>query len=184
MDEIIARIEDLPYWKCQPIQFTFKQTATLTLGQYPFLAERTELTPQKNITDNILLYFKSISFSADIPLLSYQEALQLAGGTLNVPKFSPFLKSEHNALMYENPLELNNYFSDQEFKLLKLPKQKPNRFTGYIKGTLQQTAALAGYEKINITIQMFGQSITDDNFIAALKRDYPREFDRCMYFKK
>ena len=175
--DIIARIEDLPYWDSPPFQFTFTQKASLTLGQYPFLRTRTELKPQTNITDNILLYFKSISFSADIPKNDYQQALQLAGGTNDIPEFYAFLSNDANAIIFENPLQLNDYFNDQEFKFLKAPKQLPNKFTGFIDGKLQQTAALAGVDAVNITIQMFGQSISDDNFIAALKRDYPDFFN-------
>lgn len=170
---IIARIEDLPYRKCPPIQFTFSQNGPLTLGQYVFSPSRTQISPQENVNDNILLYIKSISFSADIPELDYQESLQLPGGTLDIPQFYAFLKNDHNALIFENPISLNKYFNDQEFKLLLAPKQLPNLFTGFIKGTLQQTAALAGKASVNITIQMFGQSISDDNFIKALNRNYP-----------
>lgn len=170
---IIARIEDLPYKKSPPIQFTFTQNGPLTFGQYVFTSVHTPILPQENVNDNILLYIKSISFSADIPGLDYQQALQLAGGLVDIPRFFAFLKNDHNALIFENPLLLNKYFDDQTFMLILEPKQLPNLFTGFIKGTLQQTAALAGTPSVNITIQMFGQSIADDNFIRALKKDYP-----------
>lgn len=170
----IPRIEDLPYYTSPPMQFTFTQSATLTLGQYPFLPVKATLGNNKNITDNTLLYLKAITFSADIPLLTYQEAIKLSTGLTDIPRFSMFLQSEGGgAPVFIDPIQLGDYFNDQEYKKLILAKQLPNRISGFFEGTLQQTANLAGINEINLTMNIWVQSITDDDFINALKTRYP-----------
>ena len=173
-NDIIARIEDLPYYTSPPAQFFLTERANLALGVYVFGGLRLIMTGNKNITDNTLIYIRSLSFSADIPAVDYQQALQLAAGGVDIPTFRAFLQSGSSAPIFEDPIVLNNYFDEIDYRLLLLPKQIPNRLTGFFTGTLQQTAALAGYAGINFTLQMWAQVITDDNFIAGLKRDYPR----------
>ena len=63
---------------------------------------------------------------------------------------------------------------DAEYKKLILAKQLPNALSGFFRGTLQQTAALAGVAEITLTMNMWVQAITDDSFIAALRRNYPQ----------
>lgn len=170
----IPRIEDLPYYYSPPMQFTFTQSADLTLGQYPFLPVKATLGNNKNITDNTLLYIKAITFSADIPLLDYQQATKLSTGLTDIPRFSMFLQSEASgAPVFIDPIQLGDYFNDQEYKKLILAKQLPNRVSGFFEGTLQQTANLAGILEINLTMNIWVQSITDDDFINALRTRYP-----------
>jgi hypothetical protein len=116
----IVRIEDLPYFFSPPIQFTFTQSARITAGVYPFVAARATVGNNKDIQDNTLYYMKAMSFAADIPILAYQQAIQLAGGTTDVPTFSMFLQSESNAPLFQDPIQLENYFDNQEFKKLFL----------------------------------------------------------------
>lgn len=169
----LVRIEDLPYYTSPPMQFTFVQKADLTLGEYPFTAGRATIGNNKNITDNTLLYIKAMTFSADIPILHYQEALQLATGDTDIPRFSVFLQSDSNAPIFIDPIQLSDYFDDQEYKKLVLPKQFPNRMSAFFRGTLQQTGNLAGVTEINLTINLWVQQISDDTFINGLKKKYP-----------
>lgn len=173
MSSPVIRIEDLPYNSSPPMQFTFTQSAVLTLGTYPFIAERATIGNNKNITDNNIIYIKAVSFSADIPVLTYQAALKLFGGITNIPTFSIFLQSDASAPIFTDPIQLGDYFKDQEYKKLLMPKQLPNRMSAFFRGTLQQTAALAGVSEINLTMNVWAQSITDDAFIAALRLKYP-----------
>jgi hypothetical protein len=171
--KLIARIEDLPYWSSTPMQFSFTQSATITLGQYPFTAARASMEGEKNLTDNSLIYIRSISFSADIPILDYQQALQLVGGSTDIPAFYMFLQSDANAPTLRDPIKLLNYFDNQDYKMLIEPKKLPNRLTAFFRGTLQQTGALAGITDINLNIDIYAQEIIDDNFVAAIKAGYP-----------
>lgn len=170
----VARIEDLPYFYSPPMQFTFTQSATLTLGQYPFVGDREEVGNNKNITDNTMMFIKAITFTADIPEIDYQQALQLTGGTNVIPNFSLFLTSDSNAPILTDPIQLGSYFNDQEYKKIVYPKQFPNILSGFFRGTLQQTGALAGVNEINLTMNMWVQAITDDAFIESVKRAYPQ----------
>lgn len=174
LSPMITRIEDLPYKTSPPAQFVFTQAATLTAGTYPWTGGRAAITNEKDITDNTLIYIKALSFSADIPLVDYQQALKLAAGTVDIPRFSAFLQADSNAPIFVDPIVLHDYFNDQEYRLLIEPKQLPNAFTGFFRGTLQQTAALAGVGEINLTVQMWVQLISDDNFIAGIRKEYPR----------
>ena len=84
-----------------------------------------------------------------------------------------FLQSESRAAIFVDPIQLGNYFSDQEYKKIQLAKQDPNELTAFFRGTLQQTAALAGTNEINLTMDVWVQQITNDNFIEAIKRNFP-----------
>ena len=174
LQEDIVRIEDLPYFFSPPMQFTFTQSASLTVGIYPFTGAAVEVGNNKNLTDNTLLYIKAVSFAADIPVLDYQQAIKLAAGTTDVPRFSMFLQSESRAPIFVDPIQLGDYIDDQEYKLLKMTKQDPDYLTAFFRGTLQQTAALAGIIEINLTMNVWVQAITDDNFIHGLRLKYPK----------
>lgn len=181
MNAQVVRIEDLPYFYSPPMQWTFSQSATLTLGQYPFTGARAVVNGAKNITDNSLLYIKSASFSADISILDYEKAIQLPGGTVDVPRFSLFMDSEANAPLFRDPIQLLNYFNDQEYKLLAEPRTSSgedtivkNRLSGFFRGTLQQHANLAGISAITLNMVVYIQEIIDGNFINALKLKYPQ----------
>ena len=54
-----------------------------------------------------------------------------------------------------------------------MPRQLPNKLTGFFRGTLQQHAGLAGVSEINLTMNIWMQYITDDNFIKGLQKAYP-----------
>lgn len=170
----VARIGDIPYWTAPPMQFNLTQSAPLTLGQYPYTAVRTPMGNIKNLNESTLIEFYDMTFSADIPELDYQAALQLAGGGTSIPQFSMFLSSERNAPTLQDPIILNKYFTGQKYLMLIEPKQTPNVLTGFFRGTLQQTVDLAGITAINLTFQFYAQQITDEDYIAEVKRGYPR----------
>ncbi len=173
----IVRIEDLPYFRSPPYQFTLTQTATLDSGQYPFNNGRSTLIGDKNLTDNTLMYIKAMSFSADISRQDYQDSLAITFGPnvpIDTPRFSIFFQSGSNSPLLQDPLICQDYFYDQEFKLLLLPKVFPNRISGFFRGTLEQTANLAGITDITLTMQIWVQFVDDDNFVQSLKLPYPR----------
>jgi hypothetical protein len=170
----VARLEDLPYFSSPPIQFTFTQQAVLTLGQYPLsLASKAVMRNNAQLSDNSLIFIRDISFYADIPVLDYQQALQLSTGDTDVPRFSLYMGGNSAVPLLRNPIELGDYFREQNYIKLMLPRFTPNSLLGAIEGTIQQTAALAGISKINLTVEIYCQEIVDDGFIAAIQRKYP-----------
>jgi len=171
--EDYPRIGDLSYWTSPPMQFTYIQSAALTAGTYPFTASRGAMINAKNINAETLIYFYDMQFSADIGLLDYQQALKLAGGTTDVPRFSLFLESSRNAPVLQDPIYCQDYFDGQSYQLVIEPKQLPNAITAFFQGTLQQHAGLAGVTEINLIMTMFAQQITDDSYISEFKKGYP-----------
>ena len=169
----VARIEDLPYYTSPPIQFTFVQQATLTLGQYPFVLTKAVMGNTVQITDNSLIYIRDMSFSADISLLDYQTSLKLATGLTDIPRFSLYMGGDGGVPIFRNPIELANYFREQSYRKVIMPKYTPNQLLGSVQGTLQQHAGLAGVNEINITMELYCQEIVDDNFIKEFTQRYP-----------
>lgn len=170
---------NIPYWDSPPMQFSLSQTATLLLGEYKFLdassdpLEATELNGSKNITESSLLMFYDVSFSTDIPILDYQQALNLSG-TNDIPQFFLFLKSDAGSPQLKDPLLLQNYLDRQKYILTIDPKVSDNSITGFFRGKLAQTAALAGISTIDFTISFYVQEITDEQYIQAVKDGFIR----------
>lgn len=173
LENDVPRIGDIPLWTSPPMKFSFTQQATLTLGNYPLTSTRALMTNQKNLNDSTLLYFYDMTFSADIPLQNYLDALQLSGGGNLIPKFYIFMGSNRNAPQFQDPIVCQDYFNGQHFPFVIEPKQTPNTLTAYFEGTINQTAALAGRQYINFTFSFYVTQITDDNFIHAFKQGYP-----------
>jgi len=170
----VGRIEDLPYYTSPPIQFTFTQQAVLNAATYPFtLAAKAAMNNNTQLTDNSLIYIRDISFHADIAILDYQEALKLLAGTVDIPELSIYMGGNSGVPILRNPIVLADYFREQSYRLLIMPKYTPNNLLAAVEGTLQQHAGLAGVNQINITIELYCQEIVDDNFIHAITRKYP-----------
>lgn len=169
----VARLDDIPYNTTKEMTFTFSQKADLTLGVYPFNSGRATMTGSGNFTGSTLILIRHISFSADIPILAYQQSLQLAGGTVDIPTFHAFLKSNANAPIFRNPIFLNDYFPLQPYILALDPRIKKDQLNAFFRGTLQQTAALAGITEINLSFKIYANEINDNRYIATFKRGYP-----------
>ena len=183
---IITRIEDMPYYRCPVVQFSLSQAGPLTFGQYlwnPATAPRVPLTGAKQITQASLIYFRSVSFSSDIPEIDFQQALKISttvaanntvAGTNQIPAYSKFLQSDANAPTLRNPILCQQFFDDQDYRLIVEPKQLPNVISGFFRGALEQTGALAGVSSITLTAEFYAQVIESRNFINALKNEYPQ----------
>lgn len=109
---------------------------------------------------------------ADNFFLNSGDGYKIFTRKVDIPKFSLFIDSERNSPILRDPVECNDYFSNQEFKKLFLPKLFPNRITAFFRGELQQNALLAGITQVTLTMNIFGQEVTDDSFIEALKKKY------------
>jgi len=168
----VARLNDIPYYTTKEMQFTFTQSATLTLGQYPFTTGRAVMTGARNFTGSTLILIRNISFSADISVLDYQASLQLAGGAVNIPVFHAFLASGANVPILRNPILLRDYFTNQPYILSLDPRRRLDQINAFFRGTLQQTAALAGVNQINLTFTIYANEINDNQYIQTFKKGY------------
>lgn len=178
-------IQRLPYWTSPPMQFSLTQQAILSAGTFQFLQSAggnpvtpADLANNKNITENSMILIYDFSFAADIPVLDYQQALQLGAGTTDIPNFNLFLKSDAGSPQLKDPIELYNYIDKQQYILALTPKISDNAFRGFFRGSLQQTAALAGLNEINFTINFYAQEIVDDNYIHTFKQNYPGDIHK------
>lgn len=170
----IVNDRDAPLLTSPPAQFSYTQKGTLTLGQYIFSPTRALVTGAKNVNAITAYRIKALSFSADIPKIAYQQALKLSTGDTDVPIFNMFMQSDANSPLFQDPVVCQDYFMDQEFRMIKIPNQKKNRFTAFFKGTLRQTAALTGFNEVNLTMQIWVQYIDNVNFIQALKQNFQK----------
>jgi len=169
----VARLEDLPYYSSPPIQFIHTQQGALALGTYPFVIAKVVMQNTIQLSDNSLIYIRNISFYADVPELDYQLALQLAAGTVNIPRLSIYFSGNASVPLLRNPIFLGNYFREQDYRILVRPKVTPNTIQAAIEGTLQQHGGLAGIGQINLTAEVYCQEIVDDNFVSAVTKKYP-----------
>jgi len=169
----VARLNDIPYWSTKTMQFTFSQSASLVGGTYPFLGDRAVMTGAANFTGSTLILIRNISFAADIPVLDYQQSLQLLAGGVDVPTFHVFSASNANAPLFRNPILLYDYFQEQDYVLAHDPRREDDQYNAFFRGTLQQTAALAGITNINLLITIYADEINDNKFISQFKKQYP-----------
>lgn len=169
----VARMEDLPYYSSPPIQFIHTQQGALALGVYPFVIAKAAMQNTIQLSDNSLIYIRNISFYADVPELDYQMALQLAAGTVNIPRLSIYFSGNASVPLLRNPVFLGNYFREQDYRMLVRPKVTPNTIQAAIQGTLQQHGGLAGIGQVNLTVEIYCQEIVDDNFVSAITKKYP-----------
>lgn len=179
MHDLIARIGDIPYTSSPPMQFSLTLSAVLSNGNFEFFdvaggtpLGRSELAGSKNITENSLIVIKDFSFAADIPILDYQQSL--VAGT--IPNFNLFLTSDAGAPQFKDPIQLPNYMDKQQYILALTPKVSENAFTGFYRGSFPQTAATAGLNTIDFTINFYAVEVVDDNYIAAFKKNYPEGY--------
>lgn len=177
----VARIEDLPYYTSPPIQFVHTQQAVLNAGTYPLALNKVTMQNTVQLSDNSLIYIRDMSFYADIERDNYQRALQLAAGTVDVPRLSLYFSGNASNPILRNPVFLGDYFRNQPYRLLKMPKATPNTIDAAIQGTLQQHAGLAGIAQINLTVEVYCQEIVDDAFIAAVTKKYPQVQNEGVY---
>lgn len=168
----VARLNDIPYYTTKEMQFTFTQSASITGGVYPFNSGRAVMTGTRNFTGSTLILIRNISFSADIPVLDYQQSLQLLAGTTDIPTFHAFLASGANVPILRNPILLRDYFNEQDYVLSLDPRRKKDQMNAFFRGTLQQTAALAGINQINLTFTIYANEINDNQYIQTFKKGY------------
>ncbi len=172
-----GRLIDIPYGKSPPVIFTYRQTATLAVGQYNFSGSGTTVAkqvfdPSRPLMPNALYLFETISFSMDVEPNDYQAAIA------TLPSFSAYLQSGSLGPALREPIVLDKYFENYPYRLhimgaLSMDKISGaagdtfNKLFGSIGGVLNQTASLVGKGSITAVIKMTAQEVTDGEFISA-----------------
>jgi hypothetical protein len=164
---IIPRIEDLPYKTSPPIEFVYSSTATLSLGLYTWADNSSTLVPNRPLMDNVLYYFRSITFSADIEELDFTSCI------VTLPEFQLYLKSNANAVLFREPARMVRFMQNFDYRLAWFTQRKDDQLLAGFRGVLTQNANLVGKTSITLTAIISAQEIVDDGFIKKFKKAYP-----------
>jgi len=163
----VASIEDLPYWTSPPVQFVYESEAVLNAGLYQWSDTPSVLSPNRPIQDNALYYFRSATLTADIAERDYEANI------LTSPEFYTFLQSDARAVLFREPLIMNKYYQQFDYRLTWISRQSNNQLFAAFNGTLVQGPALVGVNSITLKAVISAQEIVDDNYIKLFQAKYP-----------
>ena len=164
----VPRIEDLPYATSPPIQFIFESTATLVFGQYVFNGAILASPVPRPLSSNINYYFRNVTLTADIDENDFMGAIATA------PVFQVYRQSDGNTQLFREPLRMNTYFRQFEYRLAWQTQNQGDLLSGSFAGTLTQTAALIGKASITLKAIIAAQEVIDNNFnLAFRQKSYP-----------
>lgn len=163
---VIPRIEDLPYYSAKPIEFVYSSTTTLAAGFYTWADGPTALTPDRSIMENVLYYFRSVTFSANIEELDYTSCI------VTMPAFQMYLKSNAKAIFFREPVYMAKYLQNFDYRLAWLTQRAGDQLLASFNGLLLQNANLVGTTSITLTAVISAQEVTDEKFIKLFKQAY------------
>lgn len=165
----VPRAEDLPYWGSPPVQYVYESTAQLAAGFYTWADVPSSLTPNRPVRPNVLYYFRNISMAADIAELDF------TGAIVTVPQFNTHLVSDAVAPLFREPLLMNKFFDQFDYRLWWSSQQDNDRLRGTWAGVLQQTPALIGKDAITLKAIITAQEVSDEYYVNQFRTNpYPR----------
>lgn len=166
---------DIPYKESPPIQFTYESTGSLTLGEYRWQDSPTLMIPNRALTDNSLIFIRSVTLSADITESDY---VQNVPTLLDMPALFLYLQSEAGAVKWREPVIMSKFFNEFTHKFWFRPKQNRDRLQAAFRSingraTLAQGSSLVGKASVTLKAVISAQEITDNNYIRAFENAYP-----------
>lgn len=164
----VPRLEDLPYHSSPPIQFVYESTASLSIGLYTWADAPSVLTPNRPVLTNAVYYFRNISLTADIADIDFTAAIS------TVPEFFMFRQGDARAVMFREPLQMNKFFDQFDYRLCWLSQQEDDQLFAAFRGVLVQTANLIGKTSITLKAVITAQEIGDQNYVDLFKKHYPK----------
>lgn len=165
----VPRAEDLPYWGSPPVQYVYESTAQLVAGFYTWADVPSALTPNRPVRPNVLYFFRNISMAADI------EELDFTGAIIATPQFNAHLVSDATAPLFREPILMNKFFDQFDYRLWWSSQQENDRLLGTWTGVLQQTPALIGKSSITLKTIITAQEVSDEYFVNQFRTNpYPR----------
>lgn len=166
----VPRIEDLPYATSPPIQFVFESTATLAFGQYVFNGAQLASPVVRPLSSNIVYYFRNVTLTADIDENDFMGAIATS------PVFQVYKQSEGNTQLFREPLRMNTFFRQFDYRLAWQTQIQGDILTGSFAGVLTQIPALLGKASITLKAIIAAQEIIDERFNRRFKeKSYPQE---------
>jgi len=163
---VIPRIEDLPYNTAPPIEFVYRSSAAFVAGFYTWADAPSALTPNRPLMENVLYYFRSITFTADI------EELDFTACIVTLPEFQMYLKSNANAILFREPVRMVKFLQNFDYRFAWFTSRKDDRLLAGFRGVLNQNANLVGKTPITLTAVISAQEVVDEHFIRKFKLAY------------
>ena len=165
---LIGRIEDMPYYSSPAIQFVYESTASLSLGSYTWDDGPSSLTPDRPIAENVIYYIRGITLSADIDELDYSASIT------TTPQFYTYKDSDSRTVLFREPIIMAKYFDQFPYRFIwQAGKVDDQLFAGFT-GVLVQVPSLIGKATITLKAIISAQEIIDDDFINLLKAKFAR----------
>lgn len=167
---LVPRLEDLPYTSSPPIQFVYRQTSTLTAGNYPFsVTTPQQLATVRPLIANSLYYFRSVTVVADIDEGDYLSSIT------DIPTFQMYALSTGKQILFREPLSIAKYFQNFDYRLVWQTQREDDQFYCAINGNLKQIDSLIGKTTITISVVLSVQEIVDTAYIMRFtQKSYPQ----------
>jgi len=165
--DLIARLEDLPYWSSPPIQFVYESTAPLALGAYTWADTPTRFTPDRPIRENVLYFFRNISLVADTAEFDFSSNIS------STPLFYTFRESDAEAVLFREPIQMNKFYEDFVYRFTWETHRADDILLGAFVGSLIQGPGLIGKANITLKAIISAQEIVDEHFVDLFKSHYP-----------
>lgn len=164
---VIPRIEDLPYISSPPIEFYYRQTASLAMGSYTWTATPTALTVNRPVMISCVYYFRSVTLTADV------EELDFTSNISTVPKFQMYLKSRAKVPLFREPIYMPKFLQNFDYRMAWMTRQVDDQLLASFAGVITQGASLIGKNSITLTAVISAQEIVDENFVKLFEKQYP-----------
>lgn len=165
----VPRAEDLPYWGSPPIQFVYESTALLSGGTYTWADSPSLISPVRPVRPNVLYFFRNVSLVADV------EELDFTANIIVNPKFNVHLQSDSKAPLFREPLQMNKFYDQFDYRLWWSSQQADDKLYGTFAGTVNQGPTLIGKPSITLKAIITAQEVSDEYFVNQFRTNpYPR----------
>jgi hypothetical protein len=167
--QMVPRIEDLPYYKSPPIEFTYTSSAPFAAGKYTWADRPSALTPNRPLMVNSLYYFRSITLSADIEETDFTSAI------VTIPQFQMYLKSRAKTILFREPVYMLKFMQNFDYRFAWITQQVNDQLFASFNGVINQTPGTVGKDPLKLTAIISAQEVVDEGFIKLFKETYPTE---------
>lgn len=172
----------------EPSQLVFRISAPLTLGKYEWTDQiKVIASPNVDVQDSYLYLIYGYSFSADVSVLDYQAAIDIAapGSTVVTPppSFQLYLQSDSSGPILRQSLGLPTFYDSVDYRKWRKPRNAfgngsditavtmkgQDTFLGSFRAKLTQTPSLIGKTRINLIMTMYVQEVKQDEIQKILE---------------
>ena len=164
----VPRAEDLPYWSSPPVQFVYRSTATLSMGNYVWDDAPSAIAPTRPILANVLYFFRHITLTADVSSLDFDANI------VTPPSFYSYRLSDGGStVLFREPVTMPVFLNAYDYRLWWKSQQGNDTLLCAFKGQVVQGPSLVGKASITLTAIISAQEVVDRNFIDSFTENYP-----------